>query len=82
MAREMAGPDMAVIVAGKPRGMGKPSPRGPAPMGEDDMSAPGDDESQLPPGFEAAAREAFPDMDPSAYAALERLIDICVAEKE
>lgn len=80
MAREAAPADLAVIVAGKPP-RGSKGPAGGmsgdgAPMGEPD----GDE--QLPPGFESAAMEAFPDMDPGAYPALKRLIASCMESGE
>lgn len=77
--REAAEPDLALLVAGKPkggRGMMPSSPGGELEeMGSDPMAA---EEEPLPPGFESAAAEAFPDMDPMAYPALKRLIASCM----
>lgn len=84
LPREPAGEDFAVLAVGKPKGsrpMG--SPRGGmvdmddhGPMGMDDEA------SELPPGFESAASEAFPDMDPAGYPALKRLIALCMESPE
>lgn len=83
MTREAAPADLAVIVAGKPKGGRMPPGGG---MSDADDGAPmmggAGDHDTLPPGFESAAGEAFPDMDPSAYPALKRLIGMCMDEKE
>lgn len=74
MEREPAEADLAVLIGGAPKGGRKPPG---AAMG-DDMGA----EEELPPGFEAAASEAFPDMDPAGYPALKRLIALCMESPE
>jgi hypothetical protein len=56
-------------------GVGKKKPG--ADMGGESMM--GDEgEEPLPPGFDVAASEAFPDMDPAQYPALKRLIHLCM----
>lgn len=85
MAREAAPEDLAVIVAGKPRG-GSKLPMGGSEAAEHrmmgmDAEMP-NEADELPPGFESAASEAFPDMDPSAYPALKRLIASCMDSGE
>jgi len=73
MEREAAEPDLAVLV-----GTGKGGRKAPSVgMGEE-----GEEASELPPGFESAAAEAFPDMDPAAYPALKRLIALCMESSE
>ena len=77
MPREAAEPDLALLVAGKPKGGRGEMPS--SPGGDlDDMGGPMMGEEELPPGFESAAAEAFPDMDPMAYPALKRLIASCM----
>ena len=68
-AREPA--DDALLMVG----VGKPKPR--APMGSSPEMG-GEGEEPLPPGFDVAASEAFPDMDPAQYPALKRLIHLCM----
>jgi hypothetical protein len=82
--REMAGPDLALIVAGKPKGGGRKPPPGGAMSDADDTGAMGadDEQSELPPGFESAAAEAFPDMSADQYPALKRLIALCMESPE
>lgn len=62
-------------------GVGKKKPgagMGGAPSGAESDPMEPDADDKLPPGFETAASEAFPDMDPSAYPALKRLIALCM----
>lgn len=80
--REPAGEDFAVLAVGKPKGGAGLPPRGgmldmggSSPMGEEPAE-------ELPPGFESAASEAFPDMDPAGYPALKRLIALCMESPE
>lgn len=77
--REPAGEDLAIVI-GPGKGGARPPARG--MMG----SEPDGDEmgggEMLPPGFEAAASEAFPDMDPASYPALKRLIATCMESEE
>lgn len=82
MPREPAGEDVAVLAIGAPKGGAGRPPRGGlsdmgdgAPMGEEPTE-------ELPPGFESAASEAFPDMDPANYGALKRLIALCMESPE
>jgi hypothetical protein len=72
MEREPAEPDLALLVG--------PSKGGSAPPGGGMMDEPMEEAEELPPGFEAAAVEAFPDMDPASYPALKRLIATCMGE--
>ncbi len=76
MEREPAEPDLAVLI-GSAKGGRK------APPGEvlaDEMGIGEEGDEPLPPGFESAAMEAFPDMDPASYPALKRLIASCMGE--
>jgi len=75
MEREPAEPDLAALV-GSGKG-GRKAPGG-GMMGEEG----GEEMPELPPGFESAAMEAFPDMDPAAYPALKRLIALCMESPE
>ena len=77
MTREAAGPDLAVVIGTGPKGGRKPPGPGMSMNEEPDGDEIGDSEP-LPPGFESAAGEAFPDMDPSNYPALKRLIALCM----
>jgi hypothetical protein len=73
--REPADDALLMIGVGKPKpgaGMGAQRP------GEESDPTEPDADDKLPPGFETAASEAFPDMDPSAYPALKRLIALCM----
>lgn len=74
MEREPAEPDLAVLI-GSGKG-GRKAPGG-GMMGEES-----EEMSELPPGFESAASEAFPDMDPASYPALKRLIALCMESPE
>jgi hypothetical protein len=65
------GPDLAAVF-GSAKGGKKP----PAA----DAETPADD--SVPPDFEAAALEAFPDMGPAELSALKRAIEACVAAKD
>jgi len=77
------GPDLAIIFGGKP---GKPSSK--PGSDSEDRDRPDDDtddeHDDLPPGFEAAAIEAFPDFegDHERLAALKRLISLCMDSYE
>jgi hypothetical protein len=82
LPREPAGEDFAVLAMGKPKGGSMGPPRGGMPGMEDEMAAMEPDEEMLPPGFEAAASEAFPEMDPASYPALKRLIATCMEAPE
>ncbi len=85
MPREPAGEDFAVLAVGKPKGgAGRPPRGGMSDMDEaESMMMPDEDEGgDLPPGFESAAMEAFPDMDPAGYPALKRLIALCMDSPE
>lgn len=64
------GVDLAIIMGGKPKG------------GGDSMPKPKDESSgdELPPGFEEAATEAFPDMDPERLKAFWRAVKACDAD--
>lgn len=76
--REPAGEDLALVIG---TGKGGARPPGPGMMGgEPEMGM--ESEEPLPPGFEAAAVEAFPDMDPASYPALKRLIATCMDAPE
>lgn len=72
MERESVDADFAMLV-GSPKGGAKP----PGGMMGEEMA-----EEPLPPGFESAAVEAFPDMAPTAYPALKRLIALCMESPE
>ena len=76
--REPAGPDLAVVIGPGPRGGRKPPARGMSDMDDRGPGGPDEERGELPPGFESAASEAFPDMDPAAYPALKRLIALCM----
>jgi hypothetical protein len=82
--REPAGEDIAALVIGKPKGGGpmRPPRGGMSDMDDRGPMGPDDESSELPPGFEAAASEAFPDMDPMNYPALKRLIALCMESPE
>ncbi len=77
--REPADDALLMVGVGRPRPgpgrerMGSDPGMGPPMDGEE-----GGGEDPLPPGFDVAASEAFPDMDPSAYPALKRLIALCM----
>jgi hypothetical protein len=79
--REPAGEDLAIVI-GPGKGGRKPPGRGMmhSEPDADERGGPpdGDADEMLPPGFEAAASEAFPDMDPASYPALKRLIATCM----
>lgn len=79
--REPAGEDLAIVI-GPGKGGARPPGRGMmgAEPDGDEMGMGG--EEPLPPGFEAAASEAFPDMDPASYPALKRLIATCMEAPE
>lgn len=83
LPREPAGEDVAVLAIGRPKGGASSPPRGgdmSEMMGGGAMEPDGDE--GLPPGFESAASEAFPDMDPANYGALKRLIALCMESGE
>ncbi|MEI9950805.1 MAG: hypothetical protein WDO74_17950 [Pseudomonadota bacterium] len=69
--------DLAIIFGGKPgKGASKPPLRG-SDDHEDESAE--EDHDDLPPGFEAAAIEAFPDLDGDhdRLLALKRAISAC-----
>jgi len=73
------GIDLA-IVFGKPKGKGsKPDTEPDGDEAEPPMSMSDHDGDELPPGFEDAAAEAFPEMagDTERMGALKRLIHLC-----
>lgn len=73
--KRKGGPDLAIIFGGKP---GKPSSK-PGPDTEDREHSDDNEDDELPPGFEAAAIEVFPDFegDHERLVALKRLIALC-----
>lgn len=75
MEREPAEADLALLVGPGKGGGSKPPGGG---MLGDEMGM--ESEEELPPGFESAAMEAFPEMDPASYPALKRLIASCMGE--
>jgi hypothetical protein len=81
MDREDADADLAIVVG--PGMGGRKAPRaGMGGMEPDGNEMGGDMEEELPAGFESAALEAFPDMDPAGYPALKRLIALCMESPE
>ena len=82
MDREPADADLAIVVG--PGMGGRKAPRAgmAAAMGEEEEGDAMGMEEELPAGFEAAASEAFPDMDPAGYPALKRLIALCMESPE
>lgn len=66
------GVDLAIVFGGKPKGDRDSAPA----RGEEDDEK---DEDGLPPGFEEAYAEAFPDSpaDPEQMKSLKRLIMLC-----
>lgn len=78
MEREPAEPDLALLI-----GTGKGGRKAPGAGMPDDMGMGMEEPAEeLPPGFEAAAMEAFPEMDPAGYPALKRLIALCMEAPE
>lgn len=83
LPREPAGEDVAVLAIGNPKGgAGRPPRGGMSDMDDRGPMGPDDEANELPPGFESAASEAFPDMDPANYGALKRLIALCMESPE
>lgn len=74
MPRDGKGVDLAVVF-GPAKGGKKPPKAGPGMMM-------GDEDEGLPPDFESAAGEAFPNMTPDRMAAFKRAIEACVAAKD
>jgi len=71
--------DLAIIFGGKPGKGGHSPPSRGSDEHDDDESTEEDHDDDLPPGFEAAATEAFPDLegDSERLKALKRAIAAC-----